>query len=48
MSFLKNNLMGIVFVGVVFTITCFGAWSNEKMEYNEKLEKEEYLSANLY
>ncbi len=48
MNFLKNNIMGLVFIITVFSITCFGAWSNAKMEYNSHIEEEEYLEINLY
>ena len=48
MNFVKENIMGFVFVFMVFGITCLGAWSNERVEYNEALEQQEYLSDNLY
>lgn len=48
MKFIKENMMVLLFIVMVFSITYLGTWSNAKMEYNEQLEYEEYLSANLY
>ena len=48
MEFVKQNVMGIAFVLMVIFIMCLGTWSNKRMEYNNELEQQEYLSANLY
>ena len=48
MKFVKENAIGISFVLIMVCVTCLGAWSNEKMDYNNELEQQEYLSANLY
>ena len=48
MTFVKENIIGISFALIMVCITFLGAWSNEKMDYNNELEQQEYLSANLY
>lgn len=48
MEFVKDNFMGLVFVFMIVSISCLGVWSNERMEYNDEVEQQEYLSANLY
>ena len=48
MKFIKENIIGVTFALVMIFVTCLGAWSNAKMDHNNELERNEYLSANLY
>lgn len=48
MKFIRRNFMGIVFVFVMFGISCLNIWTTSVVKETEELENRDYLTSNLY